>query len=317
MLSEQTKKAHTFLVDYHQVGQRLDRFLADRVTWTSRIRIGRAIASGDCLLNAQVARPGMKLSAGDLVSIQLPELVFSSMTPERLPLTIVFEDKDLIVVDKPAGMLVHPTQGVKSGTLANALSYHLNQRNIGPGTESGIESVSGGDFPVVRPGIVHRLDRATSGLMVVARNQRALSILSRHFHKKLVEKRYIAVVDGIPRETVLGITAPIGRDESGPPFWRVMETGRHAETRLRLMFNGKSSAVVELEPVTGRTNQLRIHCAHIGHPIVGDDWYGGPSGDRLCLHAVKLCFHHPSGGEWLEFRSPIPIEIDETFRKRK
>jgi 23S rRNA pseudouridine1911/1915/1917 synthase len=317
MSSEQTKKAHTFLVDDHQVGQRIDRFLADHITWTSRIRIGRAIANGDCLLNAQVARPGMKLSVGDSVSIQLPEFVLSSMTPERLPLTIVFEDKDLIVVDKPAGMLVHPTQGVKSGTLANALSYHLNLRITGPGTDSGMEGVSGEDVPVVRPGIVHRLDRATSGLMVVARNQRALSILSRHFHKKLVEKRYIAVVDGIPRETVLGITAPIGRDENGPPFWRVMETGRHAETRLRVMFRGKSSAVVELEPVTGRTNQLRIHCAHIGHPIAGDDWYGGPSGDRLCLHAAKLSFHHPSGGDWLEFRSPIPIEIDEAFRKRK
>jgi 23S rRNA pseudouridine1911/1915/1917 synthase len=316
MLSkEQTKQAHNFLVEGHQVGQRLDRFLADQVTWTSRIRIGRAIANGDCLLNAQVARPGMKLSAGDSVSIQLPELIFSSMTPESLPLAILFEDKDLIVVDKPAGMLVHPTQGVKSGTLANALSYHLNQRNTGPGAGSGRDVVLGETMPVVRPGIVHRLDRATSGLMVVAKNQRALSILSRHFHKKLVEKRYIAVVDGIPRETVLAISAPIGRDENGPPFWRVMETGRYAETRLRVMFRGKSSAVVELEPVTGRTNQLRIHCAHIGHPIAGDDWYGGPSGDRLCLHAAKLGFHHPSGGDWLEFRSPIPIEIDEVFRK--
>src|SRR5712664_113939 len=143
MLSkEQTKQAHNFLVEGHQVGQRLDRFLADQVTWTSRIRIGRAIANGDCLLNAQVAQPGMKLSAGDSVSIQLPELVFSSMTPERLPLAILFEDEDLIVVDKPAGMLVHPTQGVKSGTLANALSYHLNQRNTGTGAESGKEGIS-------------------------------------------------------------------------------------------------------------------------------------------------------------------------------
>jgi RluA family pseudouridine synthase len=162
--------------------------------------------------------------------------------------------------------------------------------------------------------MVHRLDRATSGLMVVAKNQRAHSILSRHFHKKLVEKRYIAIVDGTLDESEITITAPIGRDEAGPPFWRVMETGRYAETRLRLMSNGAGAAMVELEPVTGRTNQLRIHCAHIGHPIKGDDWYSGAPASRLCLHAAGLAFNHPSGGAWMDFKSPLPAEIDEMFR---
>lgn len=307
---EETKQPHSFYVENQQVGQRLDRFLADQVTWTSRIRIGKAIANGDCLLNSKPARPGVKLAAGDLVSIQLPLFVLSSMTPEQMPLNVLFEDNDLIVVDKPAGMLVHPTKGVKSGTLANALAYHLNA----PQPESGGEVAM---TPVVRPGIVHRLDRATSGLMVVSKNQRALSILSRHFHKKLVEKKYVAVVNGIPRENAFTISASIGRDESGPPFWRVMESGRHAETNLRVMFRGKKSAVVELEPVTGRTNQLRIHCAHVGHPITGDDWYGGAPAARLCLHAAKISFHHPSGGDWLEFRSPAPVELDSIFRRLK
>jgi 23S rRNA pseudouridine1911/1915/1917 synthase len=308
------KQQLRFLVNEEHTGQRLDYFLAERVSWLSRMRIGRAIAEGDCLLNGSPARVGTKLSLGDTIWISLAESPITAMTAEEIPLRVIYEDNDLVVIDKAAGMLVHPTRGVKGGTLANALAYHFNNRQdlLQPVDDilPEIEPPAG----IVRPGMVHRLDRATSGLMVVAKNQRALSILSRHFHKKLVEKRYIAVLDGMLNESEITITAPIGRDEAGPPFWRVMEAGRYAETRLRLISNGTGAAMVELEPVTGRTNQLRIHCAHIGHPIKGDDWYGGRPANRLCLHAAALAFNHPSGGAWMDFRSPLPAEIDEMFR---
>jgi 23S rRNA pseudouridine1911/1915/1917 synthase len=259
------------------------------------------------------------------------------MTPEPLELETKYEDDDLLVVVKPAGMLVHPTRGVKSGTLANALAYHLNRSLIEekdarrdelqngqpvefeapvPDVESpyrNLKSKVAKMGEVVRPGIVHRLDRATSGLMVVAKNQRALSILSRHFHHRLVEKRYLAVVSGHVSKDELHITAPIGRDPAGAqPHWRVLGNGKPAETRLRVVRRGSERTLVELEPVTGRTNQLRIHCAHVGHAIIGDEWYGAASeGVRLCLHAARLAFHHPSGGRWMEFESPLPFEIEK------
>lgn len=276
-------------------GQRLDEFLWARLGQLSRLRIAHLLAQGACSVNDEAGRAGQKTKAGDIVEFTLDEVSPSAMTPEPLPLHIVYEDDDLLVLVKPAGMLVHPTRGVKSGTLLNALAYHLNR-----------------DAPeeVVRPGLVHRLDRATSGLMVIARHQRALSILSRHFHERLVEKRYLALVEGsiAPDECV--INAPIGRDAERRPQWGVMLEGRHAETRLRVLERREQLTLVELEPVTGRTNQLRIHCAHAGHPIVGDDWYGtAQSKERLCLHAAHLAFHHPVGGRWMEFDSPLPEEI--------
>ncbi|MBD0327533.1 MAG: RluA family pseudouridine synthase, partial [Pyrinomonadaceae bacterium] len=224
-----------------------------------------------------------------------------------------------------------------SGTLANALAYHLNRSLIEENDASRDELKNGeaNNFEsrnanvessrldlkshitnigaVVRPGIVHRLDRATSGLMVIAKNQRSLGILSRQFHHRRVEKRYMAVVFGRVSKDELLITAPIGRDPDGvQPHWRVLENGKHAETRLRVLGRGNKWTLVELEPVTGRTNQLRIHCAHVGHPIIGDEWYGAASaGERLCLHAARLAFHHPSGGRWMEFESPLPSEMEE------
>lgn len=145
--------------------------------------------------------------------------------------------------------------------------------------------------------------------MVVAKNQRALTILSRHFNRRLVEKRYLALVHGRVRPDELTISAPVGRVEEAWPKWRVTEAGREAVSRLRVLERRAALSLVELEPVTGRTNQLRIHCAHAGHPIVGDDWYGSPAEARLCLHAARLAFNHPTGGARVEFNSPLPEEI--------
>jgi len=291
-----------FTAGADDAGARLDEFLAARLGALSRMRIASLLAAGACAVNGETARAGLKLGALDAVAVTLDADASApgAMTPEAVPLDIAHEDAHLLVVNKPAGMLVHPTRGVKAGTLANALAYHLNQSRAG-----GVATA------FVRPGIVHRLDRETSGLLVVAKTQRALSSLSRLFQRRRVEKRYLALVAGRVGEDELTIEAPIGRVEEGVPWWRVLvgEGGRAAETRLGVVERGGRSSLVELEPVTGRTNQLRIHCAHAGHPIVGDAWYGGREAPRLCLHASRLAFNHPVGGAWVEFASPLPAEV--------
>ncbi|HXU08178.1 MAG TPA: RluA family pseudouridine synthase, partial [Blastocatellia bacterium] len=312
--------------------------------------IANLIEAGACLVNGDAGRAGYRLAAGDLVEAAFEDGAPTSMSPENIPLEIVFEDDQIVVVVKPAGMLVHPTKSVKSGTLANALAYHLNRSRI-EDRESRIEDrgsriedresriektqLAAGDprssildsQSVIRPGLVHRLDRATSGLMVIAKTPRALAILSKHFRKRLVEKRYVTLVHGEVETNAGSISAPIGRDPDERPQWRVMEEGKQAETKFTVLERLLGATLLELEPVTGRTNQLRIHCAHIGHPIVGDEVHCGlriedcglaQSAKRLCLHAAKLAFHHPSSGEWLEIDSLMPDDFRasvESFRK--
>ncbi|HEY0386004.1 MAG TPA: RluA family pseudouridine synthase, partial [Pyrinomonadaceae bacterium] len=309
-----------FQIESETTGQRLDEFLAARVGQLSRLRIAGLLASGACTINRLTARAGQRVRTGEVVELALEENGPGAMTPEPLPLEINYEDDELLVVTKPAGMLVHPTRGTKSGTLSNALAYHLNRELLEengaglmtlkphaphlsplphlsslpslsqlPSTESEAQADNLRQRAVVRPGIVHRLDRATSGLMVVAKQQRALSILSRHFHHRLVEKRYLALLGGRINEDELIINAPIGRAADEQPHWRVWEEGKPAETRLRVLERRPRLTLAELEPVTGRTNQLRIHCTHLGHPIIGDQWYGPANGGaRLCLHAARL-----------------------------
>jgi 23S rRNA pseudouridine1911/1915/1917 synthase len=340
------------------VGQRLDEFLAARVGDLSRMRIANLIASGESTVNGETARAGLRLAAGDSILLKVEAgAAATAMSPDDIPLEILFEDEQLIVVVKPAGMLVHPTLSVKRGTLANALAYHLNSQGLGFEVQgSGFENseqpeprtlnsepASAETHSLVRPGMVHRLDRATSGVMVVAKTQRALSVLSRHFRKRLVEKRYLALVHGDIREDQGTIIAAIGRDPDRRPRWWVMESGKPAETRFDVRERLRSATLIELQPITGRTNQLRIHCAYSGHPIVGDELYeevlsgqwsvvseeprindvptiaaetpddGPPTTDhgfsRLCLHAYSLAFHHPANGEWMEFNSQLPADF--------
>jgi 23S rRNA pseudouridine1911/1915/1917 synthase len=342
-------RTHSFTAGGADAGLRLDEFLAARLGGLSRMRIASHIAGGACRLNGAAAHAGLKLRAGDRVEIELDDGPPGAMTPEPVPLDILHEDDSLLVLVKPAGMLVHPTRGVKTGTLANALAHHLNgfsifdfrfsiensygsrasdsdskgklSSNSEPGTRNtGLPKIENRKSKIenlTRPGFPHRLDRATSGLMVVAKTQRALSVLSRHFHERRVEKRYLAVVRGRVAEDALTISAPIGRDEGARPQWGVVDGGRPAETRLRVLERRGPLTLVELEPVTGRTNQLRIHCAHVGHAIFGDELYGPPAdvaATRLCLHASHLAFNHPAGGRRLSFTSPLPEEIKETMK---
>jgi 23S rRNA pseudouridine1911/1915/1917 synthase len=300
----------TFSVEAAAAGLRLDEFLAGRLAELSRMRIASMVARGGCVVNGGPAHAGLRLRAGDVVEVEARGGAPNSMTPEAAPLEIVHEDEHLIVVVKPAGVLVHPTLGVKSGTLANALAYHLNRVSIDESAAL-INHPPAPEVapPFVRPGLVHRLDRDTSGLLAVAKTQAALSRLSQHFQRRLVEKRYVAVVSGLLEEDRLTLDAPIGRDEGASPPWGVLPGGKPAETRLRVLERRARRTLVELEPVTGRTNQLRIHCAHAGHAVVGDRLYGGEPHARLCLHAARLSFRHPATNEWVEFVSEAPAEL--------
>ena len=336
-----------FRIEPPDAGRRLDEFFALRFGGLSRMRIANLIDAGACLVNGTVAKPGYHVLVGDAVDVTFDGGPPTSMSPEPITLEVIYEDAHVIVVAKPAGMLVHPTMSVKTGTLVNALAYHLNQSRIeeggwtieGPGSG---RLAPGGPQPVTRPGMVHRLDRATSGLIVIAKTPRALTVLSRHFRKRLVGKRYLALVGGRIDQETGSIIAPIGRDADRRPRWRVMDGGRYAETRFKVLERMAQATLVELEPVTGRTNQLRIHCAHIGHPIVGDEMYWNCESrmtnlgsstepqsvtqqssntdtqiDRLCLHAARLEFHHPASGEWMEFTSLLPdgiIRIIDQYR---
>jgi 23S rRNA pseudouridine1911/1915/1917 synthase len=263
-------------------GLRVDEFLARRLGCLSRMRISRLIASGCCKVSGRLVESGQKIKPGDSIEFKVEYLGPNSMTPEPIPLEILYEDEHICV-----------------------LVYHFNRSRHGE---------------LIRPGIAHRLDRDTSGLMVVAKTGRALSILSRHFRRRLVEKRYMALVFGRVSEDEGVISAPIGRALGGEPRWRALEGGKAAQTRFRVLERiDLRASLLELEPITGRTNQLRIHCAHMGHPIFGDDKYGGPAGPgRLFLHASRLVFYHPAGGRTrMEFSSPLPAELRSFLEQLK
>lgn len=307
-----SEKIFEFEITEENARERLDRFLYREIGVVSRMYLRDTLETGECLVNGETKPRGYHLEIGDKVKIQINVAALTAMTPEDISLEILFEDAEILVVNKPAGMLVHPTKNVKTGTLANALAYYLNISETESGdTAQSVKSKIQNLKPktVVRPGLIHRLDKDTSGLMVVAKTARAHRILSDHFQRKLVKKLYLAVVEGIAAEDTGTIIAPIGRIGEEKPHWRVLEEGKEAETRFRVLDRRTETTLLELEPVTGRTNQLRIHCAHMGHPIVGDLWYGAKPYSRLCLHAAKLSFYHPNGG-WLEFESELPPEME-------
>jgi len=265
------------------------------------------IQSGECKVNGFVeTRGGYHLQKGDVVEVKVDLQAETGMKPENIPLEIVFEDEETIVVNKPAGMLVHPTFAQKTGTLQNALAFYLNasQQSAVSGQRQEHSAIRNPQSAIVRPGLVHRLDRETSGLMVVAKTKRAHRILSDHFGRRLVEKTYLAVVEGVVENDSGTIIAPIGRYEN-EKRWNVKNDGKNAETFYRVEKRFSDKTLLSLVPVTGRTNQLRIHCAYLGHPIVGDKLYNGSEFPRLCLHAAKLSFWHPNGTNRLEFESQI------------
>ena len=302
----------TFAVPEESAGARLDVFLTSVLGGHSRSSIQRLIKDGHVHVDGRSAKANQAIKTGQTVAIDLPEPVEATPQAEALPLPIVYQDKDLIVIDKPAGMVVHPAAGHASGTLVNALLHHVDDL-------SGI----GGEK---RPGIVHRLDRGTSGLMVVAKNDAAHEELSRQFHDREVEKEYIALVWG---EVQAGrrIDAPIGRD---PVDRKKMsaKARRSREAVTRIVKAQKFGVVLTLAHVaihTGRTHQIRVHLSAIGHPIVGDPLYGGVHrrvpGDlravthltRPFLHAARLVITHPTEKRRMEFTSPLPDDLQHVL----
>ncbi|HXF04467.1 MAG TPA: RluA family pseudouridine synthase [Blastocatellia bacterium] len=284
---------------------RLDHFLARQFPQISRVVLRRATAEGRIRVNGQPSRSNYRLREGDVVTVAITEAPSPGLIPEPIPLTILFEDEHLLVVDKPAGMLVHPTRTVTSGTLLNALSFYLQSQQ-----------------PPSRPGLVHRLDRETSGLVVVAKTEQAHRVLARHFRERRVSKYYLALVRGTVAEETFDITWPIGWVADRYPHWGVVEAGRPALTTIRVCERLPGFTLVEAEPKTGRTHQIRIHLAACGHPVAGDRLYGrdrvesvgeseasGPIFPRHFLHAWRIVFHHPRTGDWCDIRSPLPSDL--------
>jgi 23S rRNA pseudouridine1911/1915/1917 synthase len=295
-------------VEPEQEGTRLDTFLTALLPDVSRSQLQRLIKDGFVSGPVKNLRPSTPVRAGQSYSVDVPPAQESTLEPEPLPLRIVFADADVVVLDKPAGMVVHPGAGHRGGTIVNALLHHVKDL-------SGI----GGEL---RPGIVHRLDRGTSGLMVVAKNDAAHQELARQFEDREVEKEYVALVWGVV-QAGRRIDAPIGRD---PSDRQKMSTrarrARSAVTRVTWARHFKGVSLLKVAIATGRTHQIRVHLSAIGHPIVGDPTYGGvhrrvPSDlrsvqrlERPFLHAARLAFTHPADGRRVEFDSPLPPDLE-------
>jgi 23S rRNA pseudouridine1911/1915/1917 synthase len=298
-----------FTAEGDHVGERLDRFLTDQVPEFSRSQIQRLIEEGHVTHSRyKKVKPNNDIREGDLIGVELPEAQASSAQPEDIPLEILFNDPDLVVVNKPAGMVVHPAAGNHTGTLVNALLFHVKDL-------SGI----GGE---VRPGIVHRLDKGTSGVMVVAKNDETHKELARQFHDREVEKEYVALAWGLVQQRKR-INAAIGRDPKNRVKMSIRAgRARHAVTRVTWSRDLKGVTILRVAIATGRTHQIRVHLSAIGHPIVGDALYGGVKRrvphplhavttlTRPFLHAERLAFVHPRTGERLEFTAPLPADLE-------
>ena len=278
-------------------GIRLDVLMTGEAL--SRSRAASLIEEGHVLVDGKiVTKPSFKAPAGALVEAVLPPVRETETLPEDIPLDIVYEDDTLAVINKPAGLVVHPAAGNESGTLVNALLYHLSSL-------SGI----GGEQ---RPGIVHRLDKDTSGLMLVAKNDQAHLSLSGQLEARTIEKHYHAVVLGHMKEASGSVEKPIGRDPKDRKKMAVVPDGRYALTDwLVLEERGSCATLLDLRIHTGRTHQIRVHMSSIGHPVLGDPLYGskrGPRADRLMLHAYSISFDHPKTGERMTFTQPAPFD---------
>jgi len=279
-------------------GERLDLFLAREAGGLTRSQIKRLVEEGLALVNGRPARPSQRVRAGDRISLTIPPPRPTSVEAEPIPLRLVYSDAHLLVVDKPAGLTVHPAPGHPSGTLVNAL-LALCPDVKGVGGE-------------LRPGIVHRLDKDTSGLMVVAKTSEAHLALSRQIKERQVRKGYLALVTGKLQPPEGIIDAPVARDPRNRKRMAVVAGGREARTRYRVLRSGALYSLVEAFPETGRTHQIRVHFASLGHPLVGDLTYGKRSSlvERQFLHAHILGFQHPATGEWKEFTSLLPPELE-------
>ncbi len=302
-------------VDEAAVGERLDAHVAEQVTELSRSRVVQLIDEGRIRLNGAEARKSTRLEPGDVIDVEIPDPEPSEVEAEDIPLDIVFEDRDLLVVNKPSGLVVHPAPGHRTGTMVNALLHHVDDL-------SGIGGVK-------RPGIVHRLDKDTSGLLIVAKHDGAHRKLSAALKRRDIHRIYLTACWGHVDEDRLSVEAPVGRSNRNRKRMAVVESGRRALTHFERVQRWVSADLLRARLETGRTHQIRVHLAHIGHPVVGDKQYagGGARGvsgsghlwarelerrvPRQFLHAHRLEFEHPRTGKPMEFEAPLPATLAE------
>jgi 23S rRNA pseudouridine1911/1915/1917 synthase len=311
-VSEETSTI-LFTASADAAGKRLDAYLAVNIAGWSRSRLQRLIENEDVLVNEKAVKPSYKVHEGDEIEVDLVEVPVARFEPEDIPLDIVFEDEYLAVINKPAGMVVHPGAGVQSGTLANAIAHRFR--------------VSSSEFRVEdRVGIVHRLDKDTSGLIVVAKSDEIHEALSEQFRERLVYKSYIALVHGSTEANTGKIEALIGRNKHNRLRMKVATHGRTALSLWKVRQRYGKFTLLDVEIKTGRTHQIRVHMGYINHPIVGDEIYNEgrdntvadmtvrnaiKSLGRFFLHAEKLSFTHPKANERLDFVQELPAELDQ------
>ena len=296
---------------------RLDAYLAENIDGWSRSRLQRLIDNEDVLVNDKAVKPSHKVRGGDEIEIDLVEAPVARFEPENIPLDIVFEDEFLAVINKPAGMVVHPGAGVQTGTLANAIAFHF--------AESFAEQ-NRQDPDSIRIGIVHRLDKDTSGLIVVAKTDEIHEALSEQFRERQVYKSYIALVHGSPEQKIGKVEAPIGRNKHNRLRMKVATHGRSALSLWKVRKRYDKFTLLDVEIKTGRTHQIRVHMGYINHPVVGDEIYNEgrdntimdhtvrnaiASMPRFFLHAEQLSFTHPKTQEKMEFTQPLPKELND------
>lgn len=292
------------------VNSRLDAFLASQIPTWSRARLQHLIENEDVLVNEKNVKSSYRLRAGDEIEVELSAPESETFTPEDIALDVIYEDDDLIVVNKSAGIVVHPAAGIHSGTLANALAFHF--KNLPTSSTK------------IRPGIVHRLDKDTSGLLVVAKNPESMESLSDQFRDRTVFKSYVALVHGRVDAESGKIDQPLARDPSNRTRMAVIRNGRNALSLYKVRRRYQRFTLLDVELKTGRTHQIRVHLAWLRHPVVGDDTYGGGRDNtiqdaqqrahvrnlkRHFLHAEKLGITHPKSGKRLQFEAPLPVEL--------
>lgn len=302
LLSEDNAGLYEWTADAKDAKQRIDKYIVEGLEeQVSRSQIQLWIDGGHVTVNGKPVKANYKLAAGDEVVVQIPETSAVEIVPEDIPLDVYYEDSDVIVVNKPRGMVVHPAPGHASGTLVNALMFHCKDL-------SGINGE-------LRPGIVHRIDKDTSGLLMAAKNDLAHASLAAQLKDHSVTRKYFALVHGNLSHDQGTVDAPIGRDSADRKMFTVTEkNSKHAVTHFQVVERFGDYTLLELKLETGRTHQIRVHMKFIGHPLVGDPMYGKSKGikmDGQALHAAVLGFVHPRSGEQLEFAAPMPEDMEQ------
>jgi len=300
-----TISRETLVVLEDMEGERLDSFVAEVLVDLSRSTVQNLIKAGQVRVDGKKVRPSYRVGQGQQVEVELPVPQPVEITPENIPLTIIYQDQDLAVIDKPKGMVVHPAHGNWEHTLVNALLYHIKDL-------SGINGE-------LRPGIVHRLDKDTSGVMVVAKNDVAHRGLAEQIKEHHIKREYIALVHGVIKENLGTIDAPIGRSKLDRKKMAVVKNGRPALSNYEVLRRFGNYSLLRVSLMTGRTHQIRVHFAHIKHAVVGDPLYGSAKKhfglDSQALHAQLLGFHHPRTGDYMEFTSPLPSYFVEIITR--